>query len=160
MNTRTLLLVEDNPDDEALARRAFGQIAASNKIVVAHDGVEALDYLFGGGEYQDRNINATPMVVLLDIKLPRLDGFAVLSRIRAHELTRTLPVVMLTSSAEAGDIVRSYSLGANSYIRKPVDYDKFMRAAEVIGFYWLDLNEAVPASIRPRLPPADSFIKT
>jgi len=141
---KTILLVEDNPDDEALALRAFGRMETGNQIVVAHDGVEAVDYLFGGGEYQDRDVHMTPAVVLLDLKLPRLDGFAVLSRIRAHDLTRLLPVVMLSSSTEERDIVRSYSLGANSYIRKPVDYDKFMQAAETIGFYWFDLNEAPP----------------
>lgn len=152
MNTRTLLLVEDNPDDEALALRAFSRIAASNEIVVARDGVEAIDYLYGGGNYRDRDINMTPAVVLLDLNLPRLDGFAVLSRIRAHELTRLLPVVMLSSSIEERDIVRSYSLGANSYIRKSVDYDKFMKAAETIGFYWFDLNEAPPCGKRPAAP--------
>jgi len=152
MNTRTILLVEDNSDDEALALRAFSRIAVSNEIVVARDGVEAMDYLFGGGNYRDRDINMTPAVVLLDLKLPRLDGFAVLSRIRAHELTRLLPVVMLSSSIEERDIVRSYSLGANSYIRKSVDYDKFMKVAETIGFYWFDLNEAPPCGKRPAAP--------
>jgi len=152
MNTRTILLVEDNSDDEALALRAFSRIAVSNEIVVARDGVEAMDYLFGGGNYRDRDINMTPAVVLLDLKLPRLDGFAVLSRIRAHELTRLLPVVMLSSSTEERDIARSYSLGANSYIRKSVDYDKFMKVAETIGFYWFDLNEAPPCGKRPAAP--------
>jgi two-component system response regulator len=142
MSSRTILLVEDNPDDEALALRAFGRITVSNEVVVAHDGVEAVDYLFGGGQYQGRDINMTPAVILLDLKLPRLDGFEVLSRIRAHELTRLLPVVVLSSSAEESDIDRSYRLGANSYIRKSVDYDKFKKAAETVGFYWFDLNQA------------------
>jgi len=149
---KTILLVEDNPDDEALALRAFGGMETGNRIVVAHDGVEAVDYLFGGGEYQDRDVHMTPAVVLLDLKLPRLDGFAVLSRIRAHDLTRLLPVVMLSSSTEERDIVRCYSLGASSYIRKPVDYDKFLQAAEAIGFYWFNLNEAPPCGQGPTTP--------
>ncbi len=150
MLAKTALLVEDNPDDEALTLRAFKQLGIANEIVVARDGVEALDYLFGAGKYEGRDVSVVPSVVLLDLKLPMLDGFEVLSQIRSHASTRFLPVVILSSSGEDQDIDRGYSLGANSYIRKPVDFDKFMEAAECLGRYWFTLNERpLPVSKPP-----------
>lgn len=151
MLMKTALLVEDNPDDEELTLRAFRQLSITNDIIVARDGVEALDYLFGEGKYQGRDTSVMPAVVLLDLKLPRLDGFEVLSRMRSCEFTRFLPVVVLSSSSEEQDIVRSYSLGANSYIRKPVNFDKFMQTAEYLGLYWFTLNEGPPPGGRPAL---------
>jgi two-component system response regulator len=141
---KTILLVEDNPDDEMLTLRAFRKRKVANEIVVAHDGVEALDYLFGTGAHQGRDTSVMPSVVLLDLKLPKIDGLEVLKRMRADERTRLLPVVVLTSSREEQDIVTSYSLGANSYIRKPVDFDKFIEAVDYLGLYWLLLNEVPP----------------
>jgi len=138
---RAILLVEDNPDDEALTLRAFGKHRIPNQIVVARDGVEALDYLFGAGQYADRNVAELPAVVLLDLKLPRIDGLEVLRRIRADARTALLPVVVLTTSREAQDIHEAYSLGANSYIRKPVDFEQFLLAVGQLGNYWLTLNE-------------------
>ena len=149
MSAKTILLVEDNPDDEALALRVFRKIRIDNEIVVARDGVEALDYLFGSGKYEGRDTSVAPAVILLDLKLPLLDGFEVLSRIRSGEATRLLPVVVLSSSGEREDVGRSYVLGANGYIRKPVDYDRFMAAAECIGHYWFVLNEAPPPGWKP-----------
>jgi two-component system response regulator len=141
MNARPLLLVEDNPDDEALAIRAFRKNDIRNEIVVAHDGVEALDLLFGRGGRQ----RLRPQVVLLDLKLPRIDGLEVLRQIRADPSNLTLPVVVLTSSREEQDIVSGYRLGCNSYVRKPVNFDHFVEAARQLGLYWLLLNE------RPRM---------
>ena len=141
---KTILLVEDNPDDEMLTLRAFRKRKIANDITVARDGVEALDYLFGTGAHQGRDTSVMPAVVLLDLKLPKMDGLEVLRRMRAAERTRLLPVVVLTSSKEDQDIVSSYSLGANSYIRKPVDFDKFMEAVDYLGLYWLLLNEVPP----------------
>ncbi len=141
----TILLVEDNPDDEALTLRAFKKNNIKNDVAVAHDGVEALDYLFGTGAYAGRDVNDTPAVVLLDIKLPKIDGLEVLRRLRAEERTRFTPVVILTSSKEEQDLVRGYSLGANSYVRKPVDFTQFMNAVHQLGMYWLVLNEQAPA---------------
>jgi CheY-like chemotaxis protein len=138
-----ILLVEDNPDDVLLTQRAFKKSNISNRLVVAKDGVEALDYLFRTGSYEGSEDNETPVVVLLDLKLPRLDGLQVLERIRADERTRLLPVVILTSSKEQEDLVSSYSLGANSYIRKPVDFDQFLIAVQQLGLYWLVLNESI-----------------
>ena len=146
INTTTILLVEDNPDDEALTVRAFKKSNLSNDVVVAHDGVEALEYLFAEGAYADRDPREIPNLVLLDIKLPKLDGLEVLQRIRENEHTRMLPVVMLTSSKEQDDLARSYSLGANSYIRKPVDFSQFMTAIQQLGLYWLVLNERPPVA--------------
>jgi len=134
------LLVEDNPDDEALTIRAFAKNNITNPIVVAHDGVEALDYLFGNQEAGLAE-SELPQVVLLDLKLPRLDGLDVLRRIRSHARTALLPVVILTSSREERDVIEGYRLGANSYVRKPVDFDKFIEAARQLGLYWLLLNE-------------------
>lgn len=143
LNT-TILLVEDNPDDEALTLRAFKKNNIKNDVVVAHDGVEALDYLFGTGAFTGRDPNATPAVVLLDIKLPKVDGLEVLRRLREDERTRLTPVVILTSSKEEQDLVRGYALGANSYVRKPVDFNQFTDAVRQLGMYWLVLNEPAP----------------
>jgi CheY-like chemotaxis protein len=143
-STKTILLVEDSPDDEALAIRALKRHHVGNEVVVAHDGVEALDYLFGTGIYADRDINLKPAVVLLDLKLPRLDGIEVLRRIRTDERTKLLPVVVLTTSSEEQDMLDSYSLGCNSYIRKPVDFLQFSEAIRQLGMYWLLMNEPPP----------------
>lgn len=140
---KVVLLVEDNPDDAELALRAFRKNNLLNEIVVAQDGVEALDYLFGTGSYAERPV-PLPQLVLLDLKLPRIDGLEVLRQIRENERTRLLPVVVLTSSKEEQDLVQSYSLHANSYIRKPVDFSQFSEAVRQLGFYWLVLNEAPP----------------
>ncbi len=142
---RPILLVEDNPDDEALTLRAFNKNRIGNQVVVARDGVEALDYLFGNGQHTGRDLSVMPAVVLLDLKLPRIDGLEVLRRIRANERTSLLPVVILTTSKEQQDIYEAYSLGANSYIRKPVDFEKFIQAVSQLGLYWLVLNEPVEA---------------
>lgn len=144
MSTKAILLVEDNPDDEALTLRAFRKNNISNEVIVARDGVEALDYLFGSGKYTGRDTGSLPQVVLLDLKLPKLDGLEVLRRIRAEELTRTLPVVVLTSSKEDQDLISSYRLGCNSYVRKPVNFEEFLDAARNLGLYWLLLNETPP----------------
>ena len=138
---RPILLVEDNPDDEALTLRAFNKNRIANQVIVARDGVEALDYLFATGSHDGRDLSVMPAVVLLDLKLPRIDGLEVLRRIRADERTRLLPVVILTTSKEQRDIYEAYSLGANSYIRKPVDFEKFIYAVGQMGLYWLALNE-------------------
>jgi len=138
---RPILLVEDNPDDEALTLRAFNKNRIANQVIVARDGVEALDYLFGTGPHAGRDMSVMPAVVLLDLKLPRIDGLEVLRRIRADERTRLLPVVILTTSKEQQDIHEAYRLGANSYIRKPVDFEKFIYAVGQMGLYWLALNE-------------------
>jgi two-component system, response regulator len=144
MNTKVILLVEDNPDDEALTIRALRKNKIVNEIVVARDGVQALDYLFGQGAHAGRDTHEIPQVVLLDLKLPKLDGLSVLRRLRADERTRLLPVVILTSSNEEQDRIDGYGLGANSYVRKPVDFDHFVAAAAQLGLYWLVLNEPVP----------------
>lgn len=139
MSMRPILLVEDNPDDEALTLRALAKNKIQNEVVVARDGAEALDWLFG----DDRL--GRPAVVLLDLKLPKVDGIEVLRRIRAAPATRTTPVVILTSSKEDQDLIAGYELGANSYIRKPVDFVQFTEAVRQLGLYWLILNEAPPA---------------
>jgi CheY-like chemotaxis protein len=143
-NDKVILLVEDNPDDEALAIRALKRHHVGNEIVVAHDGVEALDYLFGRGEYEGRDISNKPSVVLLDLKLPRVDGLEVLRQLREDPRTKFLPVVVLTTSTEEGDVISSYSLGCNSYIRKPVDFVQFSEAIRQLGMYWLLMNEPPP----------------
>jgi two-component system response regulator len=140
MNSGVILLVEDNPDDVRLTLRAFQKNHIVNPVIVARDGVEALDYLFGpGSEARD-----LPAVTLLDLKLPRVDGLEVLRRVRAEPRTRLLQVVVLTSSREEPDVVQSYALGANSYIRKPVDFEAFVTAVGQLGLYWLLLNEPPP----------------
>ncbi len=136
-----ILLVEDNPDDESLTLRAFSKNGVENPVVVARDGVEALDYLSGSGIHAGRDRSVMPAVVLLDLKLPRIDGLEVLRRIRADQDTALLPVVVLTTSSEPRDITQAYHLGANSYIRKPVDYQDFVKAVDAIATYWLSLNE-------------------
>jgi two-component system response regulator len=148
MNESVILLVEDNPDDEALTLRALKKNNIKNEIVVARDGAEALDFLFATGAHAGRDTSILPQVVLLDLKLPRIDGLEVLRRLRADERTRLLPVVILTSSKEEQDLLRGYSLGANSYIRKPVDFDQFSEAVRNLGLYWLVLNESPPAGRR------------
>jgi CheY-like chemotaxis protein len=144
MEEKIILLVEDNPNDVALTERALKRSKVINKLVVAGDGAEALDYLFGTGAYAGRDANSVPQVILLDLKLPKIDGLEVLRRIRANELTKLLPVVILTSSKEEKDLINSYSLGANSYIRKPVNFNQFAEAVRQLGLYWLLLNEPPP----------------
>ncbi|HMF49832.1 MAG TPA: response regulator [Candidatus Saccharimonadales bacterium] len=144
MDNKVILLVEDNPDDAELTLRALKKNNILNQVVLAHDGVEAIDYLFGTGTYAGRDTSALPSVVLLDLKLPKIDGLEVLKQIRAQELTRYLSVVILTSSKEEQDLINGYQLGANSYIRKPVDFNQFMEAVRQLGLYWLVLNESVP----------------
>ncbi|HEY0675952.1 MAG TPA: response regulator [Immundisolibacter sp.] len=140
MNDSVILLVEDNPDDEALTLHAFQEQNLANQVTVVRDGVQALDYLFGRGVHAGRDLARPPAVVLLDLKLPRVDGLEVLRQIRANERTRFQPVVVLTSSTEERDLVESYRLGCNSYVRKPVDFDEFVGAARQLGLYWLLLN--------------------
>jgi two-component system response regulator len=140
-----ILLVEDNPDDEALTLRALKKNNIRNEIIVARDGVEALDYLFGMGPHEGRDLSSMPQLILLDLKLPRVDGLEVLRRLRADESTRRLPIVILTSSTEEQDRINGYGLGANSYVRKPVDFNQFMAAVRQLGLYWLVLNEQPPA---------------
>jgi CheY-like chemotaxis protein len=141
---KAILLVEDNPDDVALTLRAFKRSHLMNPICVARDGVEALDFLFARNDYQSRATQALPTLVILDLKLPKLDGLGVLKAIRADERTRFLPVVILTSSREEQDLVSGYELGANSYVRKPVDFAEFIEAAKVLGIYWLMINQLPP----------------
>jgi CheY-like chemotaxis protein len=136
-----ILLVEDNSDDEALTLRALMKNNISNEVVVARDGVEALDFLFGTGVYAARETAVLPALILLDLKLPKLDGFEVLKRLRADPRTRLLPVVILTSSKEQQDLVNGYGLGANSYVRKPVDFQQFLESVRQLGLYWLVINE-------------------
>lgn len=138
---KIILLVEDNPDDVELTRRAIRKNNILNELVVARDGAEALDYLFATGAHAGRNLNHMPTVVLLDLKLPKVDGLEVLRRLRAEERTRLIPVVILTSSREEQDIIAGYKLGCNSYIRKPVDFLQFTEAVQNLGLYWLLLNE-------------------
>lgn len=141
MADKVILLVEDSPDDEELTLRALKKNNILNEVVVARDGAEAVDWLFGTGAHEGRDTSVQPVVVLLDLKLPKLDGLEVLRRIRADERTELLPVVMLTSSKEEQDIINSYKLGANSYIRKPVDFTQFAEGIKQLGLYWLVLNE-------------------
>lgn len=142
--TRKILLVEDNPDDVALTLRAFKKNSIMNEVVVAADGQEALDWLFGEGIHAGRDTSDLPAFVLLDLKLPKVDGMEVLRAMRADPRTSLLRVIMLTTSREEGDVVESYSLGATSYIRKPVDFDEFIRVVGQLGLYWLILNEPAP----------------
>lgn len=144
MGNGMILLVEDNPDDVELTLRAFEQHHITNEVVVARDGVEALDYLFGTGKFADRDTSVLPAVILLDLKLPKVDGLEVLQRLRADDRTKLAPVVILTSSTEEADVIRGYQLGANSYVRKPVDFAQFAEAVRQLGLYWLLLNELPP----------------
>jgi len=144
-NRGFILLVEDNKDDELLMIRALQRNRILNDVAVVHDGVEALDFLFATGAHEGRNASELPQVVFLDLKLPRVDGLEVLRRIRADERTRLLPVVVLTSSKEEEDVARSYTLGANSYVRKPVDFTQFTEAIRTLGLFWLLLNEFPPS---------------
>lgn len=145
MKDKVILLVEDNPDDEVLTLDALAANRVGNKVEVARNGVEALDYMFGEGAWAGRTVTDLPAVVLLDLKLPKIDGLEVLRRIRADERTRMAPVVILTSSNEDEDRLKGYHLGANSYVRKPVDFDEFVKAAGQLGLYWLLLNQPPPA---------------
>jgi CheY-like chemotaxis protein len=144
VNERIILLVEDNPDDEELTVRALRKNGIANELVVARDGVQALDYLFGRGDWAGRDTTVMPAVVLLDLKLPRVDGLEVLEQMRADARTELVPVVVLTSSREEQDILKSYSLRVNSYVRKPVDFNQFTDAVKHLGMYWLLLNEIPP----------------
>ncbi len=143
MNNKTILLVEDNPDDELLTIRALKQNSIGNEIVVARDGVEALDYLMGTGEFEERNINDVPELILLDLKLPKINGLEVLKRLRSEPHSKYIPVVVLTSSSEEQDIISSYDLGANSFVQKPVNFDEFIQATKQLGLYWLIINRTV-----------------
>ena len=145
MASSVILLVEDNPDDEALTLRAFRKNNITNEVVVARDGAEALDYLFATGAYAKREAGVMPQIVILDLKLPKIDGLEVLRRLRAAPQTKLLPVVILTSSNEERDRLEGYGLGANSYVRKPVDFAEFVDAVRQLGLYWLLLNERPPA---------------
>jgi two-component system response regulator len=145
MDSKTILLVEDNADDEALTFRALMKNNIGNHLVVAHDGAEALEYLFGTGQYSGRDVKAGPQVVLLDLNLPKVSGLEVLRQLRANERTRNLPVVILTSSNEEQDRLQGYDNGANSYVRKPVDFNQFIESVRQLGLYWLTLNEQPPA---------------
>jgi two-component system response regulator len=145
-STGVILLVEDNGDDERLTLRAFRKRNIVNAVVVARDGLQALDYLFGTGPNAGRDVNETPSVILLDLKLPKIDGLEVLKRVRGDLRTRHVPVVVLTSSTEEQDLIAGYGLGANSYIRKPVDFEKFVEVAGALGLYWLMWNEPPPAA--------------
>ena len=148
MDENVILLVEDNPDDEALTLRALKKNNIVNQVVVVRDGAEALEYLFATGKYSDRDVNQMPQVILLDLKLPKIDGLEVLRQLRANELTKLLPVVILTSSNEEQDRFRGYDLGANSYVRKPVDFNNFIEAVRQLGLYWLVFNERPPVRRR------------
>ncbi len=142
-----LLLVEDNPDDEELTLLAFEQSQIAHEVVVARDGVEALDYLFGTGIYADRDMSIMPALILLDLQLPRINGLEVLQRLRSDKRTKLLPVVILTTSNEQQDLINSYNVGCNSYLRKPVDYNQFVTAVQQLGMYWLLLNEPPPVLV-------------
>ncbi len=142
MKEKIILLAEDNPDDVKMTLRALKKANILNEVKVVKDGVEALDYLMGSGQYVGRDTSNTPQVILLDINMPKLGGIEVLQRMRDDERTRTIPVVVLTTSVEDADRIQSYRLGANSYVRKPVDFDQFAKAVQQLGLYWLLLNEA------------------
>jgi len=149
MDDKVILLVEDNADDEVLTLRALKKNNIRNEVVIARDGSEALDYLFGTGVHADRDLTVMPQIILLDLKLPKVDGFEVLHRVRSNDATKLLPLVILTTSNEDQDRIRGYGLGANSFVRKPVEFDKFIEAVRQLGLYWLILNEAPPVPRRP-----------
>jgi two-component system, response regulator len=144
MSERYILLVEDNPDDEELTLLSLRKNNLAHDIVVVRDGVEAIEFLFGNGQYAHRDVSHVPTVILLDLKLPKLDGLGVLKRLRAEDRTRTLPVVVLTSSSQDADVIASYNLGANSYVRKPVEFGAFVEAVSSLGLYWVLLNRPPP----------------
>jgi CheY-like chemotaxis protein len=144
MTDRYILLVEDNPDDEELTLLSLRKNNLGHEIIVVRDGVEAIEFLFGTGQYTGRDLSRSPTVVLLDLKLPKLDGLGVLKRLRADERTRMLPVVVLTSSSQDADVLASYNLGANSYVRKPVEFGSFVEAISTLGMYWVTLNRPPP----------------
>jgi two-component system response regulator len=146
MENKVILLVEDNARDEALTLRALKKNNIINEVVVVRDGVEALDYLFGTGAHSERDTEVMPQLILLDLKLPKVDGLQVLQRIRAEERSRRLPVVIFTSSTEEEDLIKSYDLGANSYVPKPVNFDQLLEATKQLGLYWLVLNQVAPAN--------------
>ena len=146
---KVILLVEDNPDDEALTLRAFKRSHVMNPIAVARDGIEALDFLFARGAHSDRVGAPLPTLIILDLKLPKLDGLGVLKALRADARTQLIPVVILTSSKEEQDLISGYSLGANSYVRKPVDFTEFLEAVKILGIYWLMMNQAPPERAMP-----------
>jgi CheY-like chemotaxis protein len=148
-NDRVILLVEDNPHDEELTRRALKKCKVMNPVVVAHDGVEALDYLFGRRSHAGHPPEMMPQVILLDLKLPKIDGLEVLKAIRSDERTKLFPVVILTSSLEEEDLIKGYSLGANAYVRKPVDFVQFIESVRQLGLFWLILNETAPIPEKP-----------
>ena len=146
LNNKSILLVEDNPDDVELTLRAFKKSNLMNEVIVKHDGAEALDFFFGKDGVADKGDNGLPAVILLDLKLPKIDGLEVLKKLRADERTKLIPTVILTSSKEQGDVVNGYKFGCNSYIRKPVDFNLFAEAVRQLGLYWLILNETPPKS--------------
>jgi len=148
MKNKIILLVEDNPSDIGLTRRALNKSHIANEMIVAEDGQDALDYLFANGKYAGRDVNDIPALVLLDLKLPHMDGLDVLRQIRLDARTKRLPVVILTTSREEQDVAQSYDLGANSYIRKPVDFKQFVESVERLGLYWLVMNEPPPPIVR------------
>jgi CheY-like chemotaxis protein len=144
MPQKMIMVVEDNPDDEELTLRALRQAKIANEIVVTRDGNEALEFVFGTGQYAGRNLDRMPAVILLDLKLPKLNGLEVLKRLRSDPRTKLIPVVVLTSSSEDEDMLRSYQVGANSYVRKPVEFGAFANAVSQLGLYWMLLNETPP----------------
>jgi two-component system, response regulator len=147
MSERYILLVEDNPDDEELTLLSLRKNNLAHEIVVVRDGVEAIEYLFGTGQYANRDVQQAPTVILLDLKLPKLDGLGVLKRLRSDDRTRNLPVVVLTSSSQDADVIASYNLGANSYVRKPVEFGAFVEAVSSLGLYWVLLNRPPPVHV-------------
>ena len=144
MANKNILLVDDNPNDVFLTQRALKKNNISNQVIIAEDGVEAIEYLFGTGKYANRDLNDMPVVTLLDLKMPRMDGLEVLKLIRVNEITKLLPVVVLTASREDADVINSYKLGCNAYVRKPVDFNQFAEAVRQLGLFWLLLNEPPP----------------
>ena len=144
MSEKMILLVEDNPDDEELTTRALRHAKVANELVVVRDGAEALDFIFGTGQYAGRDLSSMPALILLDLKLPKLSGLDVLQRLRADERTKLIPTVILTSSSEDEDMLKSYRHGANSYVRKPVEFNAFATAVSQLGVYWVLINESPP----------------